>query len=627
AMNDTKIQSLWNKAANDPRLSSQQRQKLAEVGIAPSSEITSALGEMMAGILKEKEEKMWKIEFRGDEIVLGHVGKKILHWLDRFKEIGDIIIQFDPVHAALPWAGFRFLLKLCLEKKGTVDAILIGLEKMASLIDRSNIYILLYLHTNTTASQNLERSILGLFTAILKFVTIAIHRLNDNHLQAVFTTEKISDELREVEELEQTVGHDAAMAEAELQKLLQGVATRKGCERLQQMLNDVTMTMLNLGPQIDAIEKSLEVNRKSKILQWISNIPYTEHHARISEGRLKGTGDWLFEREEYRNWRAISASKLLLLRGIPGAGKTYIASRIIDSFREMPEGKLAYFYCNRAEENRREPRKILSTLIQQLAQTASKEGSKEGLLMPIVDIYRDRERNGQKSAQLSLKESQDLLVQLIDIYPQTTICIDAMDEVDHDTRIHLLKSLKNVIKASKNVVKIFVTTRMDSDILMQFEIFPRIELEPDDNEDDINAFLRTQVQSLIDDGLLLHGEVSKELKEEIYNSLCQRCKGNFQLAALHLSFLRKMQSEKDIKQSLTVLPKTLTLAYDEIYKGILAQEGSASQMALNAFRWIQYSMEPLSSETLLDAITVEIDSSGGFSQTGPATKKQLLTVC
>ncbi|RPB22318.1 hypothetical protein L211DRAFT_333600 [Terfezia boudieri ATCC MYA-4762] len=84
---------------------------------------------MMERILKENEEKMWKIEFRGDEIVLENVGKKILHRLDRFKEIGDIIIQFNPVHAALPWAGFRFLLKLCLEKQGTVDAILIGLEK------------------------------------------------------------------------------------------------------------------------------------------------------------------------------------------------------------------------------------------------------------------------------------------------------------------------------------------------------------------------------------------------------------------------------------------------------------------------------------------------------------------
>ncbi|KAF8418312.1 hypothetical protein EV426DRAFT_679796 [Tirmania nivea] len=88
-----------------------------------------------------------------------------------------------------------------------------------------------------------------------------------------------------------------------------------------------------------------------------------------------------------------------------------------------------------------------------------------------------------------------------------------------------------------------------------------------------------------------------------------------------------MRSEKDVRQNLTALPKTLTLAYGEIYEGILAQEGSAPQIALNAFWWIQCSNEPLSSETLLDAVTVEIDSSGRFSQTGPATTEQLLTVC
>ena len=30
--------------------------------------------------------------------------------LNKFKEIGDIVVQYDPVHAALPWAGVRFIL-------------------------------------------------------------------------------------------------------------------------------------------------------------------------------------------------------------------------------------------------------------------------------------------------------------------------------------------------------------------------------------------------------------------------------------------------------------------------------------------------------------------------------------
>ena len=183
---------------------------------------------------------------------------------------------------------------------------------------------------------------------------------------------------------------------------------------------------------------------------------------------------------------------------------------------------MAYFYCNRAEENRREPQSILNTLIQQLALTES-EGS--GLLKPVIDIYQSREGKGQKASRLSLGESQELLVQLTDTYPQTTICIDALDEVETKTRLLLLKALKNIIEKSKTLVRIFATTRMDTDILRQFEMFPRIELQPDDNIGDINQFVKTKLQSTINDGLLLDGDVPDKLKDEICDTLCKRSRG------------------------------------------------------------------------------------------------------
>lgn len=40
--------------------------------------------------------------------------EKILEWVDKFKQVGDIAIQYDQAHAALPWAGIRFILQVCL---------------------------------------------------------------------------------------------------------------------------------------------------------------------------------------------------------------------------------------------------------------------------------------------------------------------------------------------------------------------------------------------------------------------------------------------------------------------------------------------------------------------------------
>ena len=77
-----------------------------------------------------------------------------------------------------------------------------------------------------------------------------------------------------------------------------------------------------------------------------------------------------------------------------------------------------------------------------------------------------------------------------------------------------------------------------------------------------------------------------------------------------------------------VLPETLTGAYGEIYNRIQKQGRRGSQLALNAFRWVQCSYEPLRSETLLDAVTVEVDGSGEFSCKPTALRAtDLLKVC
>jgi hypothetical protein len=226
--------------------------------------------------------------------------------------------------------------------------------------------------------------------------------------------------------------------------------------------------------------------------------------------------------EESVSHRMIRWHEYTLTVGIAGAGKTYIASRVIDSFiSDHTSEKLAYFYCNRAEENRRDPESILGTLIQQLAQTESEDK----LLQPVIDVYQDREKKGQKASRLSLVESQELLIQLAGIHPRTTICIDALDEVENSNRFELLKSLKHLVDRAKNLVKIFATTRMDPDILLQFKMFPRIELQPDDNVDDINQFVKTSVQSAIKEEQLLHGVVPPELEVEIRETLCERSKG------------------------------------------------------------------------------------------------------
>lgn len=58
-------------------------------------------------------ERRWKYTRKsGETVILRDVFDKIVKWIDTFKQIGDTVVQYDPVHAALPWAGIRFVLQV-----------------------------------------------------------------------------------------------------------------------------------------------------------------------------------------------------------------------------------------------------------------------------------------------------------------------------------------------------------------------------------------------------------------------------------------------------------------------------------------------------------------------------------
>lgn len=44
--------------------------------------------------------------------MLSDMADRICGWLEKFKQIGDIAVQVDPLHAGLPWAGVRLILQV-----------------------------------------------------------------------------------------------------------------------------------------------------------------------------------------------------------------------------------------------------------------------------------------------------------------------------------------------------------------------------------------------------------------------------------------------------------------------------------------------------------------------------------
>ena len=75
------------------------------------------LNDVLAAVKDKREicmQRRWRYKrSNGEVIILRDLFEKMMVWVNKFKEIGDVAVQYDPGHASLPWAGVRFFLQVC----------------------------------------------------------------------------------------------------------------------------------------------------------------------------------------------------------------------------------------------------------------------------------------------------------------------------------------------------------------------------------------------------------------------------------------------------------------------------------------------------------------------------------
>lgn len=142
---------------------------------------------------KSREEcikKRWKYTRKsGETVVLRDLFDKVMRWINVFKEIGDVAVQYDPGHAALPWAGIRFVMQVRGVMKHTrgfltsmeiivsdhniFGAVMEGLTWVAELICRHAVLEGLYLEPMSNVVEELRKALVTLYAAILAYLSKA----------------------------------------------------------------------------------------------------------------------------------------------------------------------------------------------------------------------------------------------------------------------------------------------------------------------------------------------------------------------------------------------------------------------------------------------------------------------
>lgn len=145
---------------------------------------------------------------------------------------------------------------------------------------------------------------------------------------------------------------------------------------------------------------------------------------------------------------------------------------------------------------------------------------------PVVTIYKEKEKEakGRPIEPLTLEETVDVTLEILEDNP-ATIIIDALDECDPSRRQDLLIALSRLIQNSASLLKVFVSSRDDHDIVHRLANSPNLYINASDNEKDIQDYVRIQVDKAIEEEKLLCGDVSEPLKGHIIHTLTSKAKG------------------------------------------------------------------------------------------------------
>lgn len=254
----------------------------------------------------------------GQRYSLSDIYSNTISWLNKFKDIGDVATQYDPVHAALPWAATRLILHFVIAYKESTDEAMVIVEKTSRIIHQCTIYeqICVQEGGSTKISDQIRDLLIVLYVLVLKALAQVgrfFHKDGPSRFsEAVMRHEGFSAWLSEIETTEKHLSSAVSAF-----NMHQGrMESRHMSQKLDTLLS-LEKPIFRIDEGVHHLLKQIHSQRLLDILKWISDIAYYENHQLVCDTRTVGTCDWVIQTPQFREWETNGSSIRLWLYG-PG---------------------------------------------------------------------------------------------------------------------------------------------------------------------------------------------------------------------------------------------------------------------------------------------------------------------
>ncbi|KAG8532186.1 uncharacterized protein KY384_003827 [Bacidia gigantensis] len=341
----------------------------------------------------------------------------------------------------------------------------------------------------------------------------------------------------------------------------------------------------------DAFERRRHNQMLQDVLIWLaeSEDDQEDHLRRLCDGRMVGTCNWVLEEAHMHQWiEEHSGAESLWMTGIPGSGKSYLCSFLIEHLHTRKDQSCLYYFCAHYASAEATCSKILRTIFIQLL----RQNPDAAILV--------HERFLQSNSGRSISALEKMLVEIISSVKTTFIVVDGLDELRPSIQEDILKSLRALTR-SQAQCKVLISSRLEPQI-RRYMTKNHIQIR----EQTVNAiqiFIKEEVKYL----QLRHPEMDQALGSLIESRLQERAKGMFLWVRLVKTMLDEKCSATEMEQALDQLPEGLDEAYHRILVRIAKDLSSyLKKRAMKILFWLCIARRPLTVDEILDGIALDL---------------------
>ncbi|KAJ4251405.1 hypothetical protein NW762_011387 [Fusarium torreyae] len=404
----------------------------------------------------------------------------------------------------------------------------------------------------------------------------------------------------------------AAYAKAILTKI--HVEDLKQTTSMKEVIDQFERKVQEVGNDIKELKQHAENSKEDKqretILHWLRDVDWRHQLFKHLESKEPGTGQWFIDSSEFNNWFK-EIGDTLLCQGLPGAGKTVMASIVIDYLQSkfcqysieesQARPALAFVFCNFQDRQQQPTGLILASLLLQLI---------EQLPSPPASIQTFYGRSkGKPLSSLQVNDLCDALRSVSGHFPRAFFVVDGLDENEEASK--LVPAIISIQKEGR--INFLATSRPEKRIQDVFRDYSSVTISA--TKQDVERYLDKRISKhrvIKDESGDFNQEVKDQLRKDVLERIGKAADGIFLLARFHMEAILETTSPNGILEATKSLPRGPD-AYHEIYSKTVQRIGNQSPeyriLAKRTLEWIICAQRPLNVQELREALAIKSGSS------------------